>query len=78
MEELHERMGHLHQKMEQLRRDGRHDEADGLEHEMRDIKRKIQEMEGQQHDGPPPMEELHERMGSTAREDGAASRRRTP
>ncbi len=64
--------------MEQLRGDGRHDEADSLDQEMRDIKRKIQMMEGQQHDGPPAHGRVARADGSIAPEDGAASRQRHP
>jgi hypothetical protein len=65
IEEMHRRIGNLKEKIDQLRREGRHDEAEGLEREMQEIKRKIEEMErGQPRHDPQPIEEMHRRIGN--------------
>ena len=67
IEEMHQHIGHLKEKIDQLRREGRHEEAEGLEREIEEIKRKIEEMErgqdqGQPHRDPQPIEEMHRRI----------------
>ncbi|MFB0553681.1 MAG: hypothetical protein ACETWQ_10255 [Phycisphaerae bacterium] len=69
IEEMHQRIGHLKEKIDQLRREGRHEEAAGLEREVEEIKRKIGEMErgqdqGQPHRDPQQIEEMHRRIGN--------------
>ncbi len=67
IEEMHQHMGHLKEKIDQLRREGRHEEAEGLEREVEEIRRKIEEMErGHGHEQPrhdmQPIEEMHQRI----------------
>ncbi|HUU17084.1 MAG TPA: hypothetical protein VMW72_08050 [Sedimentisphaerales bacterium] len=53
IEEMHQRIGHLKDKIDLLRREGRHEEAKGLEREVDDIRRKIEEIErGPGHEQP--------------------------
>ena len=68
IEEMHQRIGHLKEKIDQLHREGRHDEAEGLKREVEEIHRKIEEMERghdreQPHPDPQPIEEMHQRIG---------------
>jgi hypothetical protein len=69
IEEMHRRISNLREKIDYLRREGRHDEAERLEREVQEIKRKIEEMERGQvqeqprHD-PQPIEEMHRRIGN--------------
>jgi ATP-dependent Clp protease ATP-binding subunit ClpA len=53
IEEMHRRIGNLKEKIDQLRREGRHDEAERLKREVDDIRRNIEEMErGSSHEQP--------------------------
>ena len=69
VEEMYQRIGNLKEKIDYLRREGRHDEAEGLEREVQEIKRKIAEIERgpnqeQPHHDPQPIEEMHQRIGN--------------
>lgn len=66
-EEVHRHIGHLKEKIDHLHREGRHDEAHGLEREADDLRRKIEEKErGQGHQQPhhhqAPSEEMHRHL----------------
>ncbi len=59
IEEMHQRIGHLKEKIDQLHREGRSEEAEGLKREVEEIQRNIGEMQRGPGYEPPHQESAH-------------------